>query len=555
MARFKTVAVGDGFTEHAGLELRVGQRVRCTSEWGPNAGCLADITSLKPASHLSDVVEVVVLVHTGTEEKPSSRKVTLFFNVTSPTARADTEKYLERVRGHPYIPGFDPPRAMGSRKQKSSTTAVPAVPPTVPPTSKGTPMTSTATKHDAIASAIAEVVADIVPSKQELENFAIDAANGAVDDAFDMHVEPRLSKMESSLIKQLADVETREELMVKAVMDAIASGGKPMQNALRRTVAATSPNKEATKSGNVIRDSLSKFYIPGEEAPANVLVASPPSFGKSYSIRLLGQEYDVFLEHGCSDDMDEISTLLGSPIPDGKGNFIVVDGVLTEAVRAASLGKTVLLLLDEVLRLTPRAQEWLLTFLTGVKQSDGTRTYRLRTRKAMPDGTLEVIECKTSNLHIVAATNLSILNPIEAFWSRWETVRVEFTMEQAQATAQAILDSYEVRDDDRKLAKAWSFIVKESRDRVSKGELRFPVDFRILERAAAMNVGEHAGVVARFAMDRIADNCANWNPDTGDMEATGAAVVVAWNKRLETLANEVQRVMDEEADAKAQKEK
>ncbi len=537
MARFKTVPVGDGFAEHAGVALRVGQRVRCTNKWSADrAGRLADITSLKPYG--TGMVEVRVLVHTGTEEKPSSSTVNLYF-----TDKADSELLLERVRGHPYIPGFDPPRAMGSRKRKSdgavpssSTTVSYTVPITESPM---TTDTAKPTKHNVLADAIAEAVSDLVPTKQELSAYADSAANAAATRIMDGEVLPRVTAMEKGTKQALDELTEARDELVTALMEAIASGGKPMQNGLRRVVVAKAPNKAAAKSGNVIVDELNKFYTPGEEAPANVLVASPPSFGKSYSIRLLGESYDVFLEHGCSDDMDEISTLLGSPVPDGKGNFIVVDGVLTEAVRAASVGKTVLLLLDEVLRLTPRAQEWLLTFLTGVKNHDGTRSYRLRTRKAMPDGTLEVIECPTTHLHIVAATNLSILNPIEAFWSRWETVRVEFTMDQAQSTAMAILDSYGITDHDRKLAKAWSFIVKESRDRVSKGELRFPVDFRILERAAAMNPCEHSGVVARFVMGRIADNCANWNPDTGDMEATGSAVVVAWTKRLETLANEV----------------
>lgn len=325
-------------------------------------------------------------------------------------------------------------------------------------------------------------------------------------------IEPRVAKMEGSIDPLLA-----------------AMDGSPKVRA-RLRLAGT-----ARQTENDILNKLTEFYTAGHESPANVLLCSPPSFGKSFAVRQLGETYDTYMEHGCSDDMDEISTMLGSPIPDGNGGFIVVDGVLTQAVRTAGTGQTVLLLLDEVLRLSPRAQEWLLTFLTGVKMPDGSRTYRLRTRRALPNGTLEMLECKAANLHIVAATNLGIISPIEAFWSRWEKVRFDFSVKAATKTAKAILASYGISDRGDDLAKRWADVMKDSRELVAKNRLKFPVDLRMLERGCQMAKAPTARAVAGWLADRFNDNLADWNVDTGDIAAHSTAATVPFTTALKTL--------------------
>lgn len=524
------------------LGIHAGQRLRCIID-----GELVDIVSVKDgATALTSTLTLVEFVMVTGPHKGSHFTMNLD-TVSFPS-------YFEKLRGKPYVAGVDEPRAMGARKprkKKEAGPVWPAVTPFVTPIHEELADMSVNTEEAKnIATAIATAISASIPTKETVADEVRVQVQEHTAKMLDGVVSPALNDLHAIVKSGIEVVDERNQKLTAAIHAAIASGGTPVKTAIRRAIAkldSTDKDKKKATGGNVIVDVLSQFYEPGVEAPANVLLASPPSFGKSHSIRKLGEEYDVFLEHGCSDDMDEISTLLGSPLPDGKGGFIMVDGVLTEAVRAASIGKTVLFLLDEVLRLTPRAQEWLLTFLTGVKRNDGTRFYRLRTRRALPDGNLEVIECPSTNLHIVSATNLSILNPIEAFWSRWETVRIEFTLDQATATASSILNSYGIADRQSKLAKMWASIVKESRERYSKGELRFPVDFRILERSAAMVDTGLASDVASFAAGRIKDNVANWHPDTGDMSADGEATVVAWSAKLETLANEERAFAEKKA--------
>jgi len=136
---------------------------------------------------------------------------------------------------------------------------------------------------------------------------------------------------------------------------------------------------------NPILDEVTKYYSPNNEALANLMLLSPPSFGKSHAIRILGDSYDTFLEHNCSEDIDEIATLTGSVIPDSSGTgFINVDGVLTQAMRDASNGKSVLMFFDEVLRWNENVQAFLLTFLNGFeKEVNGIKEkfYRISYRE------------------------------------------------------------------------------------------------------------------------------------------------------------------------------
>lgn len=294
--------------------------------------------------------------------------------------------------------------------------------------------------------------------------------------------------------------------------------------------AARLPLLAAAASGNHILDKLLRFYKAGSEQLIKVCVTAPPSFGKSFSIRLLGKAYDVFLEHGCSEDADEIATLLGSPVPDGAGGFIVVDGLLAEAVRAASSGKTVLLFLDEVFRLHPKAQEWLLAFLTGVKTPDGA-IYRLRTRRA-DSGRLEVIECKAKNLHIVAASNLGLVKPVEAFWSRWHKLRLDWNLPDCSAVACAILDSYGITHT-KKFGENFAKLIGESRNAAKAGQTSYPVDFRLLEAACVAAATPDEDGVRSFIKEHVVAQIANWDGDLGDTDPNAATTVKPWFKLID----------------------
>lgn len=303
-------------------------------------------------------------------------------------------------------------------------------------------------------------------------------------------------------------------------------------DALGKTGAAASriPVVAAVASGNRIMEQIAPYYVPGKDCGTNVMLVSPPSFGKSHTIRALGTSYDAYHEHGCTDDIDEVATLLGNPCPDGAGGFTVFDGVLTECVRQAASGKTVLLLLDEVLRLGSRPQEFLLTFLTGVKTAAG-RVYRLRTRR-VNSGHLEVIECPAANLHIIAASNLGLHRPVEAFWSRWRVTRIEWELATAKSIAKAILDAYGITGDVDKYAAKFATIIGESRKAVKTGLAAFPVDFRILERGAATAPSDDVRDVAKVINEAIPDQVALWDGDTGDVVADSVQLAQSWCKTL-----------------------
>lgn len=316
-------------------------------------------------------------------------------------------------------------------------------------------------------------------------------------------------------VRSLVEDAVRDSLQtMQDQLDALLSGPAATKARARAAVGQAS-------SSNPIMAALQSRYVVGQEAPANVLLCAPPSLGKSFAVREFGKQYDLYLEHGCTDDIDEIATLLGGPVPDGSG-FVMADGVLTQAVRAASQGQAVLLLLDEVLRLGDRPQEWLLSFLTGVKTTTG-KMYRLRTRR-VDNGALEVIECPVANLHIAAAANLGARTPLEAFWSRWEVVRFGFDIATVKGIATTVAASYGITHADAlgaRFAEAVSF----SRQCIASNVLRYPLDIRVLERACQFAQAADADGVLAYLATRVSDTCAHWSIDLGETDPASKPAV------------------------------
>lgn len=314
----------------------------------------------------------------------------------------------------------------------------------------------------------------------------------------------------SPINSRIADLE--EELETLRPLAALAA-----RAATDAVTARRLPVLAAAVSGNKVVDWLARFYKAGQPTHnSHVLLLSPPSYGKSYGVRIFGKGYDVFLEHGCSPEADEVSTLLGSFVPDGKGGFSIVDGVITQAVRAASSGRSVLLFLDETFRLNESAQQWLLLFLTTVDVK-GVPTYRLRTRK--PDGNiLEVIECPAANLHLVAASNLGYVKPFEALWSRLNAkLRLDWSLSDCTAIAKSILDKYGIPSSG--LPEKFANLIGATRTTTKSGSCAYPVDFRLLECAAAhCATQDEAGVTALIKELAVAHS-ANWDLDLGDTDA------------------------------------
>jgi len=268
--------------------------------------------------------------------------------------------------------------------------------------------------------------------------------------------------------------------------------------------------KVATASSdNVVLKRVLPFY-PDQGPCLKILVTSPPSYGKSYSIRKLGKAYDLYLEHGCSDSIDEETTLVGSTVPDGNGGFAVVDGVLTQAVRAASEGKRVLLFLDEVLRWPIVSQEFLLSFLEPNKSS-GDPEYVLRTRH-MSNGACEVISCKIDKLHIIAAGNRSANSITEAFWSRWHKVNVKFDLDEFATICKQIADTYGVTIYESIFADA----AKLSRDLYNQMRIKAPIDCRTLINAIEWAGSDDWSDIRKWIQDNLEDQLVESDARTGD---------------------------------------
>lgn len=319
----------------------------------------------------------------------------------------------------------------------------------------------------------------------------------------------RITKLRDDLNDLKAGTGSTLEPRLAALETALAAAPAAV-----RTRAAT----HAAASTNPILAKILPYYPAGSDNAATVCaLLSPPSFGKSHTARELGRTYDLFLEHGCSDDVDEISTLLGTVAPDGKGGFLTVDGVLTQAVRAASEGKNVLLFLDEIFRLSARAQEWMLTFLAPSKHG-----FSLRTRKALPDGTFETLTAPTDRLHILTAANLTHTEPTEAFWSRLHKIRIPFDVAALAAIAAQVLTSYSIKGPG-KLPQAFAQLMDTTRKAAKEGAMRYPADIRLLVRACAHATSPDETAVAEHITRSLADHCSLWDGDLGETLAQSAA--------------------------------
>ena len=392
---------------------------------------------------------------------------------------------LAPCRGRPYLVGIDPARIFAKKgKGKSAPAPAPAaatpVAPVVPTVPTVTPTVPTVTPED-VAERLREALAGLLAGSLGSANVDAETVRAIV----------------------------REEL-----------GSAPRAVIARARAAAA-----VAGTGDPIRDILAPYYpAPGAESPANVLLCSPAGYGKSFSVRELGRGYDEYREHGCTDDVEEIATLIGTVLPNGSGGFVAVDGVVTESVRLAAAGKTVLLFLDELLRLGTRPQEWLLTFLTGAKDATGAKVYRLRTRTFDPStGTYEIIECPAERLHIVAAANLEIRTPSLALWDRFAVERLEYSPELMAKVGASVLASYGVADAGNVLATAYAATIGATRDHRASAALLYPASIRLLERAAQL-AGPDRATVAAFAGSKLAGTCSGWNGDTGNISTDAVKI-------------------------------
>lgn len=506
----------------------IGRRLRFSPE-GYLAGDPVTLTAVDgttftyPCGALVDVAEygdensdgemLIVDTYEADEDAPSKcivRRVEL---------ATDT---LLTLKGRPYVAGDDERRNIAPPKAPpvlgKAGRAMPAVP--------VTPVTPAA-EPDEDAASILRKLSDMLtkPAAPAAPAIDEDAVRELVDERIEDEIFPLAERVDAVEVRV-----TNVDAKLNDVLDTLATATPAVRSRVRSVLA---PSKA---SGNAIVDALSRWYAVGVDREVNAMLLSPPSLGKSYAVREFGRSYDVYLEHGCSEDASEIDTLLGSPMPDNAGGFVSVDGVLTQAVRSAAEGKSVLLFLDETLRLSRLAQEWLLMFLTGRHNPDGSRSFVLRTRRVVAGGALEVLTCPAENLHIVGAGNLGMTTPIDAFWSRFESVRFHFDPVTVRSVATSVLAANGVTGPAAdKLAAAYTTIVTESRIEVAKGTIRYPADIRMLARSAAVSEAS-AKAVATTLSGRLCDNMANWSADLGDTDPESKRICDKWAASLMSLA-------------------
>lgn len=271
------------------------------------------------------------------------------------------------------------------------------------------------------------------------------------------------------------------------------------------------------RSKNVILDKILNYYPTGGTC-TQCLVTSPPSYGKTFAIRKLGEQYDVFLKHSCAERESEEQILIGGPQADASGQWKVQDGVLTEAIRHASQGKRVLLFLDEIMRWKLELQDSLLDLLQSSVDNQGNEFHELRTPH-MVNGQQEVLRCSTDNLHIIGAGNREG-NPITpAFDDRFHSVDVKYVESEYKEIARENLISKGVKDADA-IAEVYAPATTAARKLYNEMRLRKPLSIRYLRRAVDMtyqNTGDtKPDDVLQWMAQHLEDNHVTWDARTGD---------------------------------------
>jgi MoxR-like ATPase len=213
-----------------------------------------------------------------------------------------------------------------------------------------------------------------------------------------------------------------------------------------------------------------------------------------------------------------METMSGEVRVDSEGKWVTLDGPLTQAIRAAASGQRVLFAFDEVFRLSDKAEQGLMGIL---QPHDGVYEWRTCHGK---DGAFEVLRASAENLHFISAGNLNGKTPSEAFWTRWEPVRIEFSEKLAVSTAESVLAKHGI--DDARLAKMFASAMSTSRSLAKSGATNYALSFRTLERAAKFSGGS-AKVTAAALAERISDTVAAWCPDSGDVVDASAKTAAA----------------------------
>ena len=155
------------------------------------------------------------------------------------------------------------------------------------------------------------------------------------------------------------------------------------------------------------------YCRPNQATQATMLIG-PSGSGKTYAVRTASEQFDKYVEYQAKDSEQETTEMLGGT--DGSVNdkdemvFRFLNGEITEAWRHAANGHSVMLCLDEFLRLRKYQRDCILSALQPwVDPKDGQEYYVLKTAKAVlnedGDYVKETIKAPKLKLAIVATSN------------------------------------------------------------------------------------------------------------------------------------------------------
>lgn len=171
--------------------------------------------------------------------------------------------------------------------------------------------------------------------------------------------------------------------------------------------------------------------------------------GKTFGARRFARtKGHALVEIGGNESM-EAADLLGYPVRVSDGSFVWKDGALSQAVRTASKGQKVCMLIDEMLRIPQRHLSVLLTVL-----SPDEGMYRLRTGRIVKVvdgvGEEEVLTCPIENLAVIATTNVGCEYAVDAadpaLAERFLIIRKDTTSEKLQAVLAKAVEAKHFED-------------------------------------------------------------------------------------------------------------
>lgn len=158
--------------------------------------------------------------------------------------------------------------------------------------------------------------------------------------------------------------------------------------------------KLASKGSGDIVDFLKRY-----RGKKHILIKGEKGIGKTYQVDKFVKAEGIKMIFIAGNEGLESIDLLGYYTKDASGNFVWLDGVLSQAFRIAA-DNEVVLVYDEILR--TKARE--LNILVGALTPDSDGKYRLRTNRIVGVeegvGSTEILEVPQENLWVIGTTNV-----------------------------------------------------------------------------------------------------------------------------------------------------